>query len=83
MSRLNKIKGQYPLRKISMGSDQIGTKLNPRTYDKELKINLFGPAVWIIQDGKESDPMLIFLSGNVPALKHFNCCQISTICIIY
>ena len=28
--------------------------------------NFFHPAVWIIQDEKESDPMLIFLSGNRP-----------------
>ena len=36
--------------------------------DKELKYFqfFFGPAVWIIQDGKKSSPMLIFLSEDRP-----------------
>ncbi len=36
--------------------------------DEELKYfqRLFGPAVRIIQDGKKSSPMLIFLSGDRP-----------------
>ncbi len=59
-------KGRFPLRKISMGLDRIGTKSEPvirNPGDKELKYlaTLFGPAVQIIQDGKKSDP-----SGNWP-----------------
>ena len=66
-------KGRFQLRKISMASDRIGTKLKQRmgfqyqfsvpvwTYDPMIKswsiFNFFGPAVWIIQDGKESSPI--------------------------
>ena len=34
--------------------------------------NFFHPAVWIIQDEKESDPMLIFLNGNRPLALHLS-----------
>ena len=61
-----------------MGSDRIGTKLKPRmgfwyqfsvpvgTYDPMIKSSstfyFFDPAVWIIQDGKGSDPIRCLFS---------------------
>ena len=46
--------------KIRIGSDRMGTKMKPMIpSDKDLWsiFNLFDPAVWIIQDGKEFSPI--------------------------
>ena len=90
--------GRFPFRTISMGSDQIGTKLNPRAWAFSTNFLFqFKPVIHNPNDNEflkyfqlfwagavdntgwkkvQSDPMLIFLSGNRPfdVMKkvHFN-----------
>ena len=70
-----------------MGSDQIGTKLNPRMHELSVTnfVFQFEPMIRNLYDtryGKESNPirpMLIFLSGNWPLFPRFSLTPISLV----